>query len=256
MKFEMLDKKMRAFEENLDQFILPEVSIVARLDGRGFTRLTKELLPLERPFDEAFRDAMIETVSHLMNCGFKVSYGYCQSDEISILFDKNENGFARKTRKLLSVLSGEASAKFTGVMGVMGVFDCRIIPLPTEQLVVDYFRWRAEDASRNALNAWCYWTMRKNGASIAEATKRLDGKSVADKNQFLFENGINYNDLPAWQKRGVGFRYETFDATAVNPKTESIVTARRRKLSIEMTLPLNMEYELMIRKIIENSDDD
>ena len=44
MKFEMLDKKMRGFEENLDQFVLPEVFIVARLDGRGFTRLTKELL--------------------------------------------------------------------------------------------------------------------------------------------------------------------------------------------------------------------
>src|SRR5687767_5539913 len=139
MKFEILDKKMRTFEESLDQFVLPEVYIVARLDGRGFTRLTKELLPLEKPFDETFRDAMIETVSHLVNCDFKVTYGYCQSDEISILFDKNENGFARKTRKLLSILSGEASAKFTRGMGVMGVFDCRIIPLPSVDLVVDYF---------------------------------------------------------------------------------------------------------------------
>jgi tRNA(His) guanylyltransferase len=149
---------MRLFEENLDQFVLPDVYVVARLDGRGFTRLTKELLPLERPFDETFRDAMIETVSHVMNCGFKVTYGYCQSDEISILFDKNENAFARKTRKLLSILSGEASAKFTSQMGAMGVFDCRIVPLPTEDLVVDYFRWRAEDAGRNASFSICSLT--------------------------------------------------------------------------------------------------
>lgn len=101
----MLDKRMRAFEENLDQFVLPDVYIVARLDGRCFTRLTKEVLTLEKPFDETFRDVMIETVSHLMNCGFKVIYGYCQSDEISLLFDKHEIGFARKTRKLLSILS-------------------------------------------------------------------------------------------------------------------------------------------------------
>lgn len=256
MKFEMLDRKMRSFEENLDQFVLPEVYIVARLDGRGFTRLTKELLPLERPFDETFRDAMIETVSHLMNCGFKITYGYCQSDEISILFDKNENGFSRKTRKLLSVLSGEASAKFTSHIGVMGVFDCRIIPLPTLDLVVDYFRWRAEDASRNALNAWCYWTLRKNGASVAEATKKLEGKSVADKNQFLFDSGINYNDLPAWQKRGVGFLYETVETPGVNPKTESIVSASRRKLNVDMTLPLNMDYESLIKKTITYSNND
>jgi hypothetical protein len=35
-----------------------------------------------------------------------------------------------------------------------------------------------------------------------------------------------------------------------------VVSAVRRKLNIEMTLPLNMEYELMIREIIKNSDDD
>ena len=256
MKFEMLDKKMRSFEENLDQFVLPEVYLVARLDGRGFTRLTKELLPLERPFDETFRDAMIETVSHLMNCGFKITYGYSQSDEISILFDKNENAFARKTRKLLSVLSGEASAKFTSQMGAMGVFDCRIIPLPTENLVVDYFRWRAEDASRNALNAWCYWTLRKNGASVAEATNQLEGKSIAYKNQFLFENGINYNDLPSWQKRGVGLLYETVETSAYNPKSETMVSASRKRLGVEMNLPLNMEYEIMLKELVTNLNDE
>jgi tRNA(His) 5'-end guanylyltransferase len=256
MKFEMLDKKMRVFEENLDQYVMPELFIVARLDGRGFTRLTKELLPLERPFDERFRDAMITTASHLMNCGFKISYGYCQSDEISILFDRNENSFGRKTRKLLSILSGEASANFTRQMGAIGVFDCRIVPLPTEDLVVDYFRWRAEDASRNAVNAWCYWTLRNEGASVADVTPQLEGKSTADKNQFLFENGINYNDLPAWQKRGVGFRYESIETSAVNPKTERVTTASRRKLKIEMTLPLNVEYESMIRGILTESYDD
>jgi len=247
---------MRSFEENLDQTVLPEVYIMARLDGRGFTRLTKELLPLERPFDETFRDAMIETVVHLMNCGFKVIYGYCQSDEISILFDRDESGYGRKTRKLLSVLAGEASAKFTSEIGALGVFDCRIIPLPNEDLVVDYFRWRAEDASRNALNAWCYWTLRKDGTNVADATRHLEGKSTADKNQFLFENGINYNDLPAWQKRGVGFQYETFDSSSVNLKTGNVVSASRKKLIKQMTLPLNAEYESLIRKILTESNNE
>lgn len=252
MKFEILDRKMRSYEENLDQFVLPEVYIIARLDGRGFTRLTKESLPLERPFDETFRDAMIKTVAHLMNCGFKIIYGYCQSDEISILFDKNENAFGRKTRKILSVLSGEASAMFTSQMGAIGVFDCRIIPLPSDDLVVDYFRWRAEDASRNALNAWCYWMLRKNGASVAEATQQLEGKSMAEKNQILFENGVNYNDLPAWQKRGVGFKYELMEISATNTKTKGVVSASRRKLNVQMTLPLNADYEALIKEILKN----
>jgi tRNA(His) guanylyltransferase len=256
MKFEMLDNKMRLFEENLDQFVLPEMYIVARLDGRAFTRLTKETLQLAKPFDDRFRDAMIETVSHLMNCGFKVTYGYCQSDEISILFDKNENSFARKTRKLLSVLAGEASAKFTQSIGSMGVFDCRIIPLPSDDLVVDYFQWRAEDANRNALNAWCYWMMRQNGASVSEATRYLEGKSVADKNQLLFENGINYNDLPAWQKRGIGFQYERIESSAFNPKAGIGVVTSRKKLKTRMTLPLGQEYDIQIRNLLMETKND
>lgn len=251
MKFEMLEKRMRSFEENLDQFVLPELYIVARLDGRGFTKLTKESLPLNRPFDEQFRDAMIDTVSHIMDCGFKIVYGYTQSDEISVLFAKDENAFARKTRKLLSILAGEASATFTQCIGTIGVFDCRIIPLPTKDLVVDYFRWRSEDANRNALNAWCYWTLRKNGSTVAEATRYLEGKSVGDKNQLLFENGINYNDLPAWQKRGVGFRYVSKEKSVINPLKQRAVSVVRRELTIEMELPLNSNYDVMLREIIK-----
>ena len=41
MDFEVLDKKMRVYEESLDQFIPPDTFLVARLDGRGFSRLTK-----------------------------------------------------------------------------------------------------------------------------------------------------------------------------------------------------------------------
>ena len=41
MNFDELDEKMRRFEQSLDQVILPEMYLVARLDGRNFTRLTK-----------------------------------------------------------------------------------------------------------------------------------------------------------------------------------------------------------------------
>ena len=42
MKFDDLDKQMRGYEVSLDQFIRPKMYIAARLDGRSFTRLTKE----------------------------------------------------------------------------------------------------------------------------------------------------------------------------------------------------------------------
>ncbi|MDP7288124.1 MAG: guanylyltransferase, partial [Phycisphaerae bacterium] len=42
MKFDELDKKMRVYEAAHDFCVPPGVFIVARLDGRNFTRLTKE----------------------------------------------------------------------------------------------------------------------------------------------------------------------------------------------------------------------
>ena len=156
MKFNDLDQKMRIYETAHDHSVLPGLYIVARIDGRCFTTLTKDKHEFEAPYDIRFRDMMVETVKHLMLCGFKISYGYTQSDEISLLLDLNENTFERKERKLNSVLAGEASAKFSVLLGDIGAFDCRICQLPNKSLVVDYFRWRNEDAHRNALNAHCY----------------------------------------------------------------------------------------------------
>ena len=51
MKFDELDQVMRVFETAHDYCVLPGVYIVARIDGRNFTRLTKELVELEAPFD-------------------------------------------------------------------------------------------------------------------------------------------------------------------------------------------------------------
>ena len=138
MKFDDLDEKMRVFETAHDHCVLPGLWMVARLDGRGFTKLTKETMQYEAPFDVRFRDAMLDTTEHLMTCGFNVVYGFTESDEISLLLSQSENSFGRKLRKLNSVLAGEASAKFSLLIGRVGCFDCRISQLPTLDLVIDY----------------------------------------------------------------------------------------------------------------------
>ena len=51
MKFDELDEKMRVFETAHDYCVVPGIFIVARLDGRGFTKLTKERHAFETPFD-------------------------------------------------------------------------------------------------------------------------------------------------------------------------------------------------------------
>ena len=47
MNFDELDAKMRVYEQSLDQILVPDMYMVARLDGRSFTRLTKEICKFE-----------------------------------------------------------------------------------------------------------------------------------------------------------------------------------------------------------------
>lgn len=121
MRFEELDTRLRAFETNDDHCVLPDLHIVVQLDGRGFTRQTREVWKLDAPFDSRFRDHMLDTVAH----------------------------------------------------------------------VIDYFRWRHEDAHRNALNAHGYWLLRGQGTSAQAATAALAGLSVSDKNELLFRGGVH-----------------------------------------------------------------
>ena len=115
---------------------------------------------------------------------------------------------------------------------------------------MDYFRWRNEDAARNALSAWCYWTLRKDGLNEQQATKRLLGLSVSQKNQLLFQYGINFNDLPNWQKRGVGLYWEEYEKPSINPITNVEVTALRRRVRIDLDLPMKGEYGQFVRSFV------
>ncbi len=250
MNFDDLDAKMRVYEQSLDQVLLPELYLVARLDGNRFTRLTKEICKFEAPFDARFRDMMVETVKALMTYGFRVIYGYTESDEISLLFHPEEDSFGRKVRKYNSLLAGVASAAFSQQLGQPGIFDCRMVPLPTVERVQDYFLWRQEDAHRNSLNAYCYWMLRKQGKSVVEATKLLEGQSVAFKNELLFQSGINYDKLPGWQKRGIGIYWEPYEKQGFNPKTGKTETAIRRGLKVDLELPLREEYALFLAGLL------
>lgn len=198
---------------------------------------------------------MVSTTERLMNCGFRVTYWYTQSDEISLLFHRAESLFSRKLRKFNSVLAGEASAQFSLLLGGTTCFDCRISQLPTSELVVDYFRWRSEDAQRNALNGHCYWALRKDALNEKEATQRLLGMSVADKNELLFQFGVNFNDLPNWQKRGIGLYWEGYEKIGTNPLTGKQAVAVRRRIKKQLDLPMKGSYGGFIRERLTHDDD-
>ncbi|MFC4161348.1 tRNA(His) guanylyltransferase Thg1 family protein [Chitinimonas lacunae] len=249
MRFDQLDARMRAFEAAADRQVQPDMHIVVRLDGRGFTRLTKERHDFERPFDVRFHDMMVETVRHLMQCGFRCLYGYSQSDEISLLLHRDEDAFARSEPKLLSLLAAEASARFSLLLGDMAVFDARLSLLPGVSQVVDYFRWRQEDAARNTRNAHCYWLCRAQGLSPALTAARLASMALEAKHELLFAHGINFNELPDWQKRGWAFYWHDEPHGGVDPRSGESRQGSRRRLRVEKRLPRGEDYGRLLATI-------
>ena len=81
---------------------------------------------------------MVNTVKALMDCGFRVVYGFTESDEISLLFHIDENAFGRKVRKFNSILAGTASAAFSLQLGQVAAFDCRLVPLPNLERIINF----------------------------------------------------------------------------------------------------------------------
>lgn len=250
MDSDRFESQMRALEYFHGLRILPGTWPVIRVDGKGFTKFTEARY--EKPFDERFSQCMVKTAEALL-VALSGVYAYTESDEISVLLPREWDLYDRAVEKAISISAGIASSTFAQLCGDAVVFDSRLWLGASEQLVVDYFRWRQADASRCALNGWAYWTLRKNGESARAATRALYGKSVNEKHELLFSRGVNFNDTPMWQRRGIGLHREFYAKVGFDPVRNAPVTTARRRLKIDRELPMKDEYSRFIARFLTAS---
>lgn len=241
------ERQMRKGEVYHELRMPPGMWAVVRVDGRGFSKLTEARY--EKPFDVKFHGHMVLAARALME-EMKGVYAYSESDEISLLLPPTWDLFDREIEKTISLCAGAASAAFSHAAGHLGIFDARIWLGADPSAVLDYFRWRQADASRCCLNSWCYWTLRKDGFSADEATEQLHRKSTAAKNELLFQYGTNYNDLPVWQRRGIGVLYSEEQKQAVDQRLGASVVVNRRVIHVDRHLPLGEEYSDYMRNVM------
>jgi len=254
VKSDEFDSRMRAFEKSNDELLRPEIYVVCRIDGRNFSTLTRKTLKL-KPYHLGFAKEMRKTVRHLMDCGFPTAFAYTQSDEISILMDRNKKpSFAGKLRKYNSLLAAEASAMMSISLGQIAnqtiTFDCRTIQLPTKESVFDYFAWRRADSERNCLNMWTHHVLVQDGLTTTQAQSKMDQKSTQWKQEVLFQHGMNFNNIEEWQKRGIGIFWEQYEKEGFNPKTNQRVLALRKRLK-EVVLPKEREeFNILLNPLL------
>ncbi len=74
--------------------------------------------------------------------------------------------------------------------------------------------------------------------------------SVSDKNELLFRRGINFNEVPLWQRRGAGVSWENFEKQGMDPRTGEATMAQRRRAHVDAELPIGEAYSAFLRQIV------
>lgn len=231
-----LAKRMKGYEKRNRYYLQRRIPVIIRLDMRAGHSFTKGF---ERPFDNVFIESMQETAKYLCENIQNCKLSYQQSDEITLLlidYDKLNTDclFDYRVDKLCSIVASMATMAFNNFFkkGITkensaftdewldngdfnpkykdeelnklwithkrasekgAMFDARCFNIPKEE-VTNLIYWRQLDASRNSIQM------------VGQANfshKELQNKSCNQIQDMLMEQkGINWNDLPIYQKRG------------------------------------------------------
>lgn len=199
-------KNYESFET--ERKFIPLLPVYARLDGRSFSKFTKDM---RRPYDERMSNAMIATTKYLVKETHS-KIGYTTSDEISLVWKapdyKSNIFFDGKVHKMTSVLASMATAAFTqelldpvndlkSYIERMPHFDCRVCSFPNEMEATNMVLWRSADAVKNAVSM---------AARAVYSHKELQNKNGSEMQEMMFLKGINFNNYPRFFKQGTFVR--------------------------------------------------
>jgi tRNA(His) 5'-end guanylyltransferase len=222
-----LGVRMKTFYEQISKTkLMRRCPVAIRIDGKAFHTFTRGF---QKPFDEVLIKSMQETMKYLCENIQGCVLGYTQSDEITlILVDykklTSSAWFDYEVQKICSIAASMATMAFNKAfvkevkkysfelsMGIHtdeerrlldiyhkaidkgAMFDARCFNIPKEE-VTNLCYWRQLDASRNSIQM------------VGQANfshKELQNKSCNDiQDMLMSQKGINWNDLPTYQKRG------------------------------------------------------
>lgn len=231
-----LGKRMKTFYEEIPKTkLMRRVPVAIRIDGKTFHTFTKGF---QKPFDEVLIKSMQDTMKYLCENIQGCVLGYTQSDEITLIlvdykkltssawfdyevqkvcsiaasmatiafnkyFSENINSEYcvfddelldgdfnpnYKNEYLIDLYTTHIKASYKGAM-----FDARCFNVPKEE-IANLIYWRQLDATRNSIQM------------VGQANfshKELQNKSCNQiQDMLMTQKGINWNDIPSYQKRG------------------------------------------------------
>lgn len=260
-----LGDRIKSYEAMTENNLLPFLPVVVRLDGRSFSKFTKEM---KKPFDENFNKAMIEVTKYLVK-QTNAKIGYTQSDEISLILysDNKKNNsilFEGRVQKIASNFAAMASVKFLLEMQKyfpekvkehqnLPSFDARVFSVPNKTEATNAIFWRTIDAQKNSISM---------AAQSCFSHNSLQGLSGEDKKEkMLSEKGIDWNAFHSYQKQGVFVRKESVLVKLEKEHLEKIKIEKRpengmvnRNKVVEIDMPNFLEVTNRKQVIFEGEN--
>jgi tRNA(His) 5'-end guanylyltransferase len=228
-----LGKRMKKYESVSKTTLMRRTPVIIRIDGKAFHTFTRGF---EKPFDRVLVKTMQETTKYLCQNIQGCVFGYTQSDEISlVLIDyqtlTTDAWFDYEVQKLCSIAASMATMAFNKFFSMNvdnfvydyatayeeegkygpgtkeyelcntyqiavekgAMFDARAFNIPKEE-VTNCIYWRQLDATRNSIQMVGQAHFSHN---------ELHEKTCNQIQDMLHEQkGINWNNYPAYLKRG------------------------------------------------------
>ena len=203
-----LGTRMKLYEH--DEYILPYMSYMIRLDGKNFSKFTQGF---HSPFDKHFTDAMVYAMNDLVEFTH-ASTGFCCSDEITLVFPplctKEEYDsdnkykchlYGGRTMKLNTILSSRCSVVFNNIIKkiflnlppndifsyspqflnkikeCICLFDARTIYIPYEKEYecINNLLWRSVyDCHRNSVSTYARHYLGKTKCNKKNSMEMID----------------------------------------------------------------------------------
>jgi tRNA(His) 5'-end guanylyltransferase len=204
-----LGDRIKAYEHDYEQRLMPYVPTIIRIDGRAFHTWTNGC---KKPYDTRLVESFVEATKLLVK-ETSAKIGYTQSDEITLVLYQNsyqtQQYFGGRVQKICSILASYTSTHFWDIVKhkfdrgpcfpnrmlrkPFPTFDCRVFSVPSKIEACNVLLWREQDAVRNSIQ------------SLGQAHfshKQIQNKSCPEIQDMLHEKNINWNDEPYYFKRG------------------------------------------------------
>lgn len=237
MKDQIGDRMKEFYEDRTRYTLMRRTYTIIRIDGKAFHTYTRGL---QKPFDDRLMEDMDATAAYICQNIQGAKFAFVQSDEISVLitdFDEINTGawFEGNLQKMCSVSASMATAKFNQLRPAkIALFDSRVFQMPNKAEVENYFIWRQQDTTRNSIS------------SVAQSLyshKELNGKGNDEKQELIFQKGINWNDYAPKYKRGRLIEKVAFEKNGA---------IRNKWTSVEVPV-FTKEREFLNSRIISNA---